>query len=217
LWFHVDAAWGGSAILVPSLKHCLQGIGDADSITCDAHKWLSVPMGCGMFFCRHPDTVAEAFRADVSYMPGKKVGPVFDPFTNSAQWSRRFIGLKLFMALAQQGESGYAEMIEHQARMGDVLRAELEASGWNIANATPLPVVCFTRAGVVPSRLLAALHQQQIAWMSEARLGDTPVMRACITSYRTSESDIKWVVAEMNRLAAPEEQYAEMGQGQMNR
>ena len=72
LWFHVDAAWGGSAILSPKLRHHLAGIEDADSITCDAHKWLSVPMGCGMFFCRHPETVAEAFRADVSYMPGKE-------------------------------------------------------------------------------------------------------------------------------------------------
>jgi glutamate/tyrosine decarboxylase-like PLP-dependent enzyme len=217
VWFHVDGAWGGSAILSPVLKHYLAGIETADSITCDAHKWLSVSMGCGMFFCRHPDTVAEAFRADVSYMPGKKVGPVFDPYTTSAQWSRRFIGLKLFMALAQQGEAGYAEMIEHQTRMGEVLRAELRASGWSILNATPLPVVCFTRTGVVPASFLSALHRQQIAWMSEARIGDTPVVRACITSYRTSEADIKWVVTEMNRLTAPEEQYAGAGQGLINR
>jgi aromatic-L-amino-acid decarboxylase len=103
LWFHADAAWGGSAILSPKLKRYLAGIEMADSITCDAHKWLSVSMGCGMFFCRHPDTVAEAFRADVSYMPGKPVGPAFDPYTTSAQWSRRFIGLKLFLALAHHG------------------------------------------------------------------------------------------------------------------
>jgi aromatic-L-amino-acid decarboxylase len=225
LWFHVDAAWGGSAILAPTLKHHLAGIEDADSITCDAHKWLSVSMGCGMFFCRHADTVAEAFRADVSYMPGKKVGPVSDPFTTSAQWSRRFIGLKLFMALAQQGESGYAEMIEHQTRMGHVLREALRASGWRIVNSTPLPLVCFTREGLVPTEFLAALHQRQIAWMSEARVGNTPVVRACITSFRTTEKDIKWVVSEMNRLVAPatttsladEEQYAATGQGQVNR
>jgi aromatic-L-amino-acid decarboxylase len=202
LWFHVDAAWGGSAILAPSLKHYLAGIELADSITCDAHKWLSVSMGCGMFFCRHPDTVAEAFRADVSYMPGKKVGPVFDPFTNSAQWSRRLIGLKLFMALAQNGEAGYSEMLEHQTRMGHVLRQALQASGWRIVNATPLPLVCFTRPGMVPAEFLAALHQRQIAWMSEARVGDTPVIRACITSYRTNEADIDWVVKEMNQLVA---------------
>ena len=202
LWFHVDAAWGGSAILVPSLKHYLAGIELADSITCDAHKWLSVSMGCGMFFCRHPDTVAEAFRADVSYMPGKKVGPVFDPFTNSAQWSRRLIGLKLFMALAQNGESGYSEMLEHQTRMGHVLRQALQASGWRIVNATPLPLVCFTRPGLVPAEFLAALHQRQIAWMSEARVGDMAVIRACITSYRTTEEDIHWVVNEMKQLVA---------------
>jgi glutamate/tyrosine decarboxylase-like PLP-dependent enzyme len=218
LWFHVDAAWGGSAILAPSLKHYLDGIGDADSITCDAHKWLSVSMGCGMFFCRHPDTVAEAFRADVSYMPGKKIGPVFDPYTNSAQWSRRFIGLKLFMALAQQGEAGYAEMIEHQTRMGDVLRDALRASGWSILNSTPLPLVCFTREGLVPGEFLASLHKRQIAWMSEARVGNISVVRACITSFRTTERHIHWVVSEMNRLAGitDKEQYAETGQGRVN-
>jgi glutamate/tyrosine decarboxylase-like PLP-dependent enzyme len=213
LWFHVDGAWGGSAIISPKLKHFLAGIESADSITCDAHKWLSVSMGCGMFFCRHPETVSEAFRADVSYMPGKKVGPVLDPYTTSAQWSRRFIGLKLFMALAQQGESGYAEMIEHQARMGDVLRDALRASGWSVINSTPLPLVCFTREGLVPSRFLAALHQRQIAWMSEARLGDTAVVRACITSHRTTEADILGVVEEMNHLVAAEEQYAGTGAG----
>ncbi len=202
LWFHVDAAWGGSAILVPSLRHCLDGIADADSITCDAHKWLSVSMGCGMFFCRHRETVAEAFRSDVSYMSGRQNGPVFDPFTNSAQWSRRFIGLKLFMSLAQQGANGYAEMIGHQARMGDVLRGALRASGWSILNSTPLPLVCFTRDGVVPGEFLASLHRSQIAWMSEARVGDIPAVRACITSFRTTERDIHWVVNEMNRLAA---------------
>src|ERR1700753_1028358 len=215
LWFHVDAAWGGSAILVPTLKHHLIGIEEADSITCDAHKWLSVSMGCGMFFCRHAATVAEAFRADVSYMPSKKVGPVFDPYTTSVQWSRRFIGLKLFMTLAQQGEAGYAEMIEHQTRMGNVLRDALKASGWSILNATPLPLVCFTREGLVPSDFLASLHKKQIAWMSEARVGHVPVVRACITSFRTTERDIYWVVSEMNRLVGitNEEQLAGKGQG----
>jgi glutamate/tyrosine decarboxylase-like PLP-dependent enzyme len=200
LWFHVDAAWGGGAIISPNLKRYLAGIEAADSITCDAHKWLSVPMGCGMFFCRHADTVEQAFRADVSYMPGKKVGPVSDPYTTTTQWSRRFIGLKLFLALAEHGESGYVEMIDHQAHMGHVLRESLKASGWRVVNTTPLPLVCFTREGLVPSKFLADLHQRQIAWMSEAQLGDTPVVRACITSFRTTETHINWVVSQMNRL-----------------
>ena len=201
LWLHVDAAWGGAAIISPRLKTHLAGIDAADSITCDAHKWFSVPMGAGMFFCRHPDAVGEAFRAETSYMPGKTSGPTHDPYTTSVQWSRRFIGLKLFLALAEHGESGYVEMIEHQARMGDVLRDALQRAGWHIVNTTPLPLVCFTRDGLDTGRFLSALYQRQIAWMSEVRLaGGDPVLRACVTSYRTTESDIEWVVREMGTL-----------------
>lgn len=200
LWFHVDAAWGGAAIISETLRHHLVGIDSADSITCDAHKWFSVPMGAGMFFCRHPAAVAEAFRAEVSYMPRKTDGSVEDPYTASTQWSRRFIGLKLFLALAQHGESGYAEMIEHQTQMGQILRESLKSSGWRIVNKTPLPLICFTRDGLDTTQFLTTLRERQIVWMSEAKLGGVPVLRACITSFKTTEADIRWVVSEMNRL-----------------
>jgi glutamate/tyrosine decarboxylase-like PLP-dependent enzyme len=205
LWFHVDAAWGGGAIISPKLAPYLAGIELADSITCDAHKWFSVPMGSGMFFCRDAEAVAETFRAEVSYMPGKVEGMPDEPknpFTTSVQWSRRFIGLKLFMTIAQHGEAGCIEMVERQTHMGDVLRERLIATGWRIMNDTPLPLVCFTREGLVPSTLLAAMRDEQTAWMSEALIDGAPVMRACITSFRTTEAEIDWVVGEMNRLFA---------------
>ena len=205
LWFHVDAAWGGAAVIAPRFRHFLAGIETADSITCDAHKWFSVPMGAGMFFCRHSDTVKAAFHAETSYMPAETRGPVVDPYTTSVQWSRRFIGLKLFLALAQNGESGYVKMIEHQSDMGEVLREALKSAGWRIVNSTPLPLVCFTREGLDTARFVAALHERQIAWMSEVRLGAAaPVIRACITSFRTTAQDIQRVVSEMGQLAAPQ-------------
>lgn len=206
LWFHADAAWGGAAAVSPNLRTYLAGIETADSITCDAHKWLSVPMGCGMFFCRYREAVAQAFRSAVTYMPGKTSGQMieasrtFDPLTHSTQWSRRFIGLKLFMALAERGEMGMAGMIEHQTHMGQFMRDLLKENGWLIVNSTPLPVICFTRDGLNHTRFLAALRERQIAWMSEAKLAGVPVIRACISSFRTTEQDIKWVVGEMNSL-----------------
>jgi glutamate/tyrosine decarboxylase-like PLP-dependent enzyme len=205
LWLHVDAAWGGAAIVSPTLNHHLAGIEAADSITCDAHKWFSVPMGAGMFFCRHAATVAEAFRAETSYMPGKTLRSAADPYTSTVEWSRRFIGLKLFLSLAERGESGYAAMIDHQARMGDVLRDSLQSADWRIVNNTPLPLVCFTRDGLDIDAFLVALYKRQIAWMSQVRLnGGAPVLRACITSFRTTEQDIKQVVEQMTQLLAYE-------------
>jgi glutamate/tyrosine decarboxylase-like PLP-dependent enzyme len=205
LWFHADAAYGGSAVVSPTLRKHLAGIEAADSITCDAHKWLSVPMGCGMFFCRHRESVAQAFRSDVTYMPTKAAAgassDVFNPLTHSAQWSRRFIGLKLFMALAHYGEEGYAAMLDHQARMGQVLRDALLSTGWRIVNETPFPVVCFTRDGLIPAEFVAQLRDRQIAWMSDAELGGVSVVRACVTSFNTQETDIEWVVEQMNSIA----------------
>lgn len=202
VWFHVDAAWGGAAILSPALRHHLAGIEGADSVTCDAHKWFSVPMACGMFFCRHPESVASAFHTDASYMPNEAGAETFDPYTHSVQWSRRFSGLKLFMSLAQHGTDGYAHMIDRQTRMGNLLRQSLISSGWSILNATPLPLVCFTRAGLDIASFLASIRERQIAWVSEAAIDGTPVVRACITSYKTTERDVLWVVDEMNRLVA---------------
>jgi glutamate/tyrosine decarboxylase-like PLP-dependent enzyme len=202
MWFHVDAAWGGAAILAPSLRHYIAGIESADSITCDAHKWFSVSMACGMFFCRYPETLARAFRAETSYMPGSAGGTTFDPYTNSVQWSRRFTGLKLFMSLAERGESGQAAMIEHQARMGEVLRECLVESGWQIVNNTPLPVVCFIRDGLDIQRFLTDLRNEQVAWMSEVHINGTPAVRACVSSFKTTEAEIRDIVHAITSLAS---------------
>jgi glutamate/tyrosine decarboxylase-like PLP-dependent enzyme len=135
-------------------------------------------------------------------MPKKTAGAVSDPYTTSVQWSRRFIGLKLFVSLAHHGASGYVEMIERQAGLGDRLRAGLRRDGWRIVNTTPLPVVCFThpdlRAGrPAPAAVAAAVQRRGRAWISEAIAGGERVLRACITSFRTTEEDVAALVEEV--------------------
>lgn len=202
LWLHVDAAWGGAAVLVPRLRPLVAGIARADSITWDAHKFLSVPMAAGMFFTRHAQVLRETFGVRTTYMPEAAVPDVDDPFETTAQWSRRFTGLKLFVSLAELGEAGYAAKIEHQVRVGERLREALAAAGWAIANRTPLPVVCFTREGLDHGTFLARVHDAQLAWISEAFVGaGRPVLRACVTSWRTTESDVLRLVDEWTRLA----------------
>jgi hypothetical protein len=78
----------------------------------------------------------------------------------------------------------------------------LAATGWRVVNSTPLPVVCFTRDGLAPSELVAELRERQIAWMSDVEIGGVPAVRACITSFKTTEKDIEWVVGQMNTLVS---------------
>jgi glutamate/tyrosine decarboxylase-like PLP-dependent enzyme len=202
-WFHVDAAWGGAAVLVPRLRSALDGIERADSVTWDAHKWLSVPMGAGMFFCRHPRAVRDAFDVSTSYMPSTTGAETIDPYMTTVQWSRRAIGLKVFMSLAERGRDGFAEQIDRQARMGDLLRAKLSGAGWAIANDTVLPLVCFTHDDIRSQQLttgdiLQAIYSRGNVWISDVVLGRKErVLRACITSFRTDESDLDYLIQEL--------------------
>lgn len=208
LWFHVDAAWGGAAVFAPELKTALYGIERADSITFDAHKWLSVPMGAGIFLSQHPEILGRACRVATDYMP-RDAGSlgVVDPFVHSMQWSRRFIGLKVFLSLAVAGWQGYADAILHQTAMGDLLRSELKRCDWEIINQTPLPTVCFRDgkfSGNSEGDYLNAIADELIssgeAWISTTRLSGTiPVLRACITNYRTSERDVEHLVSSLCR------------------
>lgn len=202
-WFHVDAAWGGSAALSARLKPFLKGMELADSVTWDAHKWLSVPMGAGMFFTRHPEVAKRAFAITATYMPKPMGEEAPDQYTTSVQWSRRAIGLKVFMALAVLGTDGYAALIEHQTEMGTLLRTKLLDTGWLVVNDTPLPVVCFTHLDIQRGRLatgqiLDRIYARGKVWISEVVLGGQQhVLRACITSFQTGASDIDCLIEEL--------------------
>ena len=202
-WFHVDAAWGGAAALSPRLRPVLAGIERSDSVTWDAHKWLQVPMGAGMFFTRHPEAVARAFAVNASYMPGAVGAEALDPYAVTAQWSRRATGLKVFMTVAELGARGLAAMIDAMTDMGDLLRARLVDAGWTIVNDTPLPLVTFThpdiRAGrLTTGALLDALHARGRAWISEVFPGGRErVLRACVTSWRTEAGDVDVLLDEL--------------------
>ena len=195
IWFHVDAAWGGAAILSDTWRSELQGIDRADSITCDAHKWLSVPMGAGMFFCRHQAAVQKSFAIQTGYMPDSSEHAP-DPYTVSMQWSRRFIGLKLFMSLAAHGLSGITGMLEHHIAIGSYLREQLTTRGWELTNETPFPVICFTHETIRDSaestrRVADEIVRSGRSWISHIVMTDgCPALKACVTSFRTMTDDV---------------------------
>lgn len=205
LWFHVDAAWGGSAALIPRLRPLLHGAARADSLTWDAHKWLNVPLGAGMFFTRHASALARAFGVDTGYIPPTEAGAV-DLYKNSLQWSRRFIGLKVLFALAEQGRDGMAALLDGQAVVGDRLRKGLTERGWTIENDTPLPVVCFSHETLGRDRRATAEFVRQLlargrVWISDVWLPEREwVLRACITSFRTDESDLEVLLEELDAV-----------------
>ncbi|HEY3140219.1 MAG TPA: hypothetical protein VGJ86_03775 [Acidimicrobiales bacterium] len=113
------------------------------------------------------------------------------------QWSRRFAGLKVFLALATAGRAGIGAQIDRDVAVGERLRGGLSDDGWRLRNRTVLPIVCFDDPDVKPPR--SAAHLRAIvdavaatgrAWLSLVAAGGRPAIRACITSYRPDETTI---------------------------
>lgn len=199
LWMHVDGAWGGAAAATTTLRHHLDGIELADSITCDAHKWLSAPIAAGMFFTTHADALRRAFGTDTPYVP-KSSGP--ELYRETLQWSRRFIGLKLFMAMAELGEEGLARQIEHHAELASYLRSRIEETDWTLTNDSPLAVVCFTHPSIATEEACRARADAIVArgrcWISPLiREGRVPALRACVTNFASTEADVDVLVNEL--------------------
>ncbi|HVH83578.1 MAG TPA: pyridoxal-dependent decarboxylase [Steroidobacteraceae bacterium] len=198
LWYHVDAAWGGSIVASERLRAAVAGLERADSATIDAHKWLATTMACGMFIVRDPTALTAAFQVAASYMPSRD--PSLDPYTNSVQWSRRFLGLRLFLSLAAAGWAGHAAHIERAVAQAAWIRSELESRGWSVVNDSPLAVLnVVPPAPVGEARsIVARVLKSGRAWVSLARFEEQDVVRICITHGETSAEDLAILVQALH-------------------
>lgn len=198
---HVDAAWAGALVVDPKRRALLDGIELADSVTIDAHKWLSVPMGAGMVFVRDLAAVAQAFAVTTGYMPA---GDGADAYLMSNQWSRRFIGLRLWMMLRATGAEAYGRMFDRQFELADYLRAELPRNGWRVRNHSVLPVVLFEDAqgGRSSRELASALEADGQTWLGCVDFEGRTLLRACVTSFLSSREDVDLL---LERLAVVRE------------
>ncbi|HUN58764.1 MAG TPA: pyridoxal-dependent decarboxylase [Candidatus Binataceae bacterium] len=197
IWLHIDAAWGGALIASPKFRKVLSGIELADSVTIDAHKWFATTMGCGMFITRHAPVLSSAFQAATSFMPSNTAG--IDPYVTSVQWSRRFLGLRLFLSLAAAGWDGYAQHVERSIELAKMLERELLARKWLIANQSALAVLCIeppNREHAVKTIVRRVLASGR-AWIASAAYEGRDVIRACITSGETTEKDIDELVGAL--------------------
>jgi glutamate/tyrosine decarboxylase-like PLP-dependent enzyme len=200
-WYHIDAAWGGALIASDRLRDLLNGIDQADSLTIDAHKWFATTMGCGMFITPHPEVLAASFQVSTSFMPSNIAQ--FDPYVTTVQWSRRFLGLRLFLSLAAAGWRGYAQHVERSIELAARLRRLLEARGWSIVNSSPVAVLCIKPPPGYgsPRSIVAKLLTTGRAWVASTRFEGEEIIRACVTNGESSEHDVDELVAALCDVA----------------
>jgi len=216
IWFHVDACYGGAAALAPELKPLLTGIGRADSVAIDAHKWLYVPLTAGCLILRDPALLESSFKVAASYQfeeGGLERGP--DLRYRGLQFSRSFEALKIWIALLAHGRAAYARRIAHDAELAHYLAARVEGLPWfEMMAPVTLSIACFRYApadlddrqdrdkylDLLNQRLMTAIQLDGRVYCSNAIVDGRFALRACIVNFRTEAEDVEALLSVATEL-----------------
>ncbi|HUG52241.1 MAG TPA: pyridoxal-dependent decarboxylase [Vicinamibacteria bacterium] len=199
LWLHVDAAYAGSAALVPELRWLLRGCERADSLVLNPHKWLFVPVDLSAFYTRRPEVVKAAFSLVPEYLRTAEESVAPNLMDYGVSLGRRFRALKLWMVIRAFGAEGLAARIREHVRLAQVFRSWVEADpAFDVVAPSPLSVVCFRWRGEgadeadrANERILEAVNLSGEAYLSHTKLAGRTVLRLAIGNVRTEERHVR--------------------------
>jgi aromatic-L-amino-acid decarboxylase len=209
MWLHVDAAYAGSAAVVPELRHILAGCERADSVVVNPHKWLFTPFDLSVLYCRHMDLLRRAFSLVPEYLRTPEQEKVRSGSDYGIQLGRRFRALKLWMVIRYFGHEGLAARIREHCRLAKLFASWVEESpDWELLAPVPLSLVCFRarprvegETGELGAKWLDVLNEAIMhgvnatgkALLSHTKLNDKLTLRLSIGNIRTTERHIRQV------------------------
>src|SRR3989454_6514388 len=148
LWFHVDGAYGGAALLAPSIRALFDGVERADSFIVDPHKWLFAPYDACALIYRDPARAVAAHRQPASYLETAQAQATLDPADLAYHLTRRARGLPLWFSLATYGTDAYREAIESVLALTRAAADEIRRRpGLELIMEPDLSVLLFRRTG----------------------------------------------------------------------
>lgn len=205
MWLHVDAAYAGSAAVVPELRHILAGCERADSLVTNPHKWLFTPFDLSVLYCRHMDLLKRAFSLVPEYLRTPEQEKVRSGSDYGIQLGRRFRALKLWMVMRYFGQEGLAARIREHCRLARLFASWVDESpDWELMAPVPLGLVCFraSRGAAdldnLNESIMHGVNATGRALLSHTRLNDKLTLRLSIGNIRTTEKHVRRVWELLN-------------------
>jgi aromatic-L-amino-acid decarboxylase len=148
IWLHVDAAYAGSAAIVPEFRWLFEGCERADSLITNPHKWLLTPMDCSVFYTRRPEVLQRAFSLVPDILYTADDPRAVNMMDYGVPLGRRFRALKLWFVLRSYGHEGLAAVIREHVRMAQEFARQVEADP-RFERTAPgcLSTICFRYKG----------------------------------------------------------------------
>ena len=171
LWFHVDAAYGGAALLAPSVKSLFSGIEFADSITMDPHKWWFAPFDVAAILYRDPKLAKGVHTQNASYLDVlHSEEEVWNPTDYAYHLTRRARGLPLWFSVVVNGTNAYRDAVEASLTLTrDVAQIIRNHPDLELVIEPTLSIILWRRKGWQPqdyAKLQDRLLESQVAFVT---------------------------------------------------
>jgi len=126
IWLHVDAAYAGTALLLPEYRWMIKGIEQADSFVFNPHKWMFTNFDCSVYLVKDADLLIKTFEILPEYLKTSTRGAVNDYRDWGVPLGRRFRALKLWFVIRSYGLEGIREKLRLHIRMNNRFSMALE-------------------------------------------------------------------------------------------
>ena len=209
-WLHVDGAFGLWAAADPSRRHLVEGVGDADSWTTDAHKWLNVPYDSGLSFVRDAAAHHAAMTLGAAYYV-ETAGGERDNYNWVPESSRRARGFAVWAALRSLGRQGVAELIARNSDAARRFAAGLEGGpGIRVLNDVVLNqvLVRFEDPSGDPAKgdartaaIVQAVQEDGTIWLGGTTWHGMRAMRISVSNWMTTDAHADLGATTIRRLA----------------
>jgi glutamate/tyrosine decarboxylase-like PLP-dependent enzyme len=215
LWLHVDAAYGGAALLSERDARRVPGLELADSVTIDPHKWFFQAYDIGALIVRRRTDLRDTFsRSPEYYVSNRPEDAPLNWYEYSIEGTRRFRALKLWMSWKHLGTRGLGSLIERDIDLAAFLAERIRgADDFDLATDPELSVVCFRhlppgceawpseRLDAYQQGMQRALERDGTAWVSLTTLRDRTYLRAGIVNYLADRDQVDAMLEAFRTLS----------------
>ncbi|MCD9196807.1 pyridoxal phosphate-dependent decarboxylase family protein [Aeromicrobium wangtongii] len=206
IWMHVDAAYGGAALLSPTRRPQFDGIQRADSVTIDPHKWLFTPFDCAAVLYLDPAVARSAHRQRAAYLDAVD-NDDDNPADYAAHLTRRARGIPVWASLVANGTDAYVDAVETCLAVAGYAAKQVEAAPHlELVTEPRLSVVLFRRIGWDAARYAAwsaGLRSRRTALVTPTTYAGKPALRLCFVNPLTSTDDVDFILNTLEPDTSP--------------
>jgi aromatic-L-amino-acid decarboxylase len=201
IWLHVDAAYAGSALILPEYRWMIKGVDYADSFVFNPHKWLFTNFDCSAYFVKDRYALLRTMQIVPEYLRTQNQGKVNDYCDWGIQLGRRFRALKLWFVIRSFGMSGLQEKLRYHLalaeKLSDAIRSDRD---FEIMAPVNFNLVCFrynpegveetTALNKINETLLQNINQSGKAYLSHTQLNGQYVLRMVVAQTQVQKSHV---------------------------